>query len=117
MPIHEDRAVIRYPAAGLAGRAEAPDTKPLAVASGKLGGGTDSYREQFCTAAQIAPSCLYIFIKSKLFQASTILPSLIRVMTMPVNSTGAWVALNPKLSPACLPRTLQRVATISPSAI
>jgi hypothetical protein len=34
-----------------------------------------------------------------LFQASTILPSLIRVMTMPVNSTGAWVALNPRLSP------------------
>ena len=43
-------------------------------------------------SCQITPSCLYIFIKSKLFQASMILPSLIRVIETPVNSTGARVA-------------------------
>ena len=64
---------------------------------------------------QIAPNCLHIFIKSKLFQASTILPSRMRVIAIPVNSTGSLVAANPKLWPRCLPRTLQRLATRSPS--
>ena len=35
------------------------------------------------------PTCLYIVMKSKLFQASTIFPFSIRTIVMPVNSTGA----------------------------
>ena len=35
-----------------------------------------------------APSCWNIVMKSKLFQASTILPSRTRTIVIPVNSTG-----------------------------
>ena len=35
---------------------------------------------------QITPNCLYIFMKSKLFQVSTNLPSFTRPMPMPSNS-------------------------------
>jgi hypothetical protein len=61
---------------------------------------------------QTIPSCRFIFMKSKLFHASTIFPSLTLTIAMPSNSTGAFVALKPRLSPVCLPRTLQR-ATFS----
>jgi hypothetical protein len=39
-------------------------------------------------AAQIAPSCWYMLMKSKLFQASAIFPSLMRAMAMPVNEVS-----------------------------
>src|SRR6185295_13382931 len=66
---------------------------------------------------QMVPSCLYMVMKSKLFQASTNLPFSIREKAMPVNSISMPVAAKPRLSPVCLPRTEQRQATLSVMAI
>jgi len=66
---------------------------------------------------QIVPICRFIFRKSKLFQASTIIPSWIRTIAIPVNKTGELLAAIPRWSPVCFPRTEQRATTLSPSAI
>src|SRR5205807_9677828 len=49
---------------------------------------------------QIAPNSDYIFMKFNVVPSSTILPSRIRVILIPGNSTGECVAAKPKLSPS-----------------
>jgi len=56
------------------------------------------------------PNCVCIVRKSKLFQASMILPFFTRAMHIPVKAISFSVALNPRPSPSCLPRTTQRAA-------
>lgn len=60
-------------------------------------------------------SCLYMVMKSKLFQDSIILPSFRRTMHIPVNFTGLPVGDFPIPSPVCTPVTRQRATVLSPS--
>src|SRR3712207_3892390 len=65
---------------------------------------------------ETAPSCCIMPIMSQLAQLSTILPSAMRSMLMPVQLSSLCVGSMPMNSPSCVPIEVNLVATKSPSA-
>ena len=65
----------------------------------------------------MAPSCRIMFIESYPSQPSTSLPPEMRTISIPGNVSRLPVGAMPKNSPSWVPVPVQRVTTLSPSAI
>ena len=98
-----------------------PDTLFSLIAGGALSSAMIpvllSTHHEDGTGAGMTPSCWSSPSASKLFQLSTILPPAMRLMAIPVTVTRLPVAGMPRSSPRCVPMAVQRVTTLSPSAI